>query len=100
MMTEQHEACIVLAQRIGELESENAQLVAELAAAHHALDAAVIATRDAIIVAQTDAAILKEMRVRIEELEAENATLAHLRKRLPVLEAAAGYERTRTHEAR
>lgn len=67
MMTEQHEACIVLAQRIGELESQNAQLVAELAVAHH-------------------------------QLAARDATLADLRRKQAVSEAAAGYERARVHE--
>lgn len=55
-------AIVVLARRIGELETEAAQLTADLALAHHAL-----AARD--------------------------ATIRELRKRSPVLEAAAGYER-------
>jgi BMFP domain-containing protein YqiC len=67
-MTEQN-ALTVLAQRIGELESENAQLIAELAISHHLLAAAA-------------------------------TMLAELRKRLPVLEAAAGYERPRAYETR
>lgn len=55
-------AIIVLARRIGELEEENAQLTADLAAAHH-------------------------------KLAAQESVIVELRRRLPMLEAAAGYER-------
>lgn len=55
-------AIIVLAQYAGELESQVAQLTAELAYAYH------------------KQAVLED-------------TIRELRKRLPVLEAAAGYER-------
>lgn len=56
------ENTIVLAQRVGELEAQVAQLTAELAYAYH-------------------------KQAALED------TIRELRKRLPALEAAAGYER-------